>query len=137
MKIKVGYWLTTGLFGSMMLASAVGYLSGAPQLVDAFRHLGYPDYFRSLLGVAKVLGVAALLLPIVPRTLREWAYAGFVINLVAAVVSHLAVGDGAGQAAAPVVALVLVLGSHRLWRRQAVQAADVEATSFRTPEARV
>src|SRR3712207_4585913 len=77
MKLKIAYWTLTGLFGLMMLASGVMYLSGNPQPVEGFRHLGYPDYFRTLLGIAKILGAVALLVPVVPRTLREWAYAGF------------------------------------------------------------
>lgn len=117
MKLKIAYWVLTGLFGLMMLASGAMYLSGAPQPVEGFRHLGYPDYFRILLGIGKLLGAVALLVPVVPRTLREWAYAGFTINLVSASVSHYASGDPTGQVVTPLVILGVLLTSHQLWRR--------------------
>lgn len=117
MKAKIAYWTVTGLFSLMMLGSSLAYLTGAPQMVEAFRHLGYPDYFRVLLGIAKVVGVLALVLPFVPRIAREWAYPGFGITLVSAAVSHAACGDPAGTMAGPVVALVLLTASYQL-RRQ-------------------
>ena len=85
-------------------------------MVENLRHLGYPDYFRTLLGVAKLLGVVALLAPGVPVLLREWAYAGFAIMMVAAAISHLASGDPVGRAAPPLVALALLVTARLLWR---------------------
>lgn len=117
MKGKIGYWIATGLFSLMMVGSAIAYLTGAPQMISAFQHLGYPSYFRVLLGVAKILGVVALLLPFTPKVLREWAYAGFGFTLVSAAVSHAASGDAAGQVAGPGVALVLLIASYGLGRQ--------------------
>ena len=62
-------------------------------MAEAFTHLGFPAYFRVELAWAKLLGVVLLLAP-VPARLKEWAYAGFAINLVSALIAHLAVGDG-------------------------------------------
>ncbi|NOT58948.1 MAG: DoxX family protein [Acidobacteria bacterium] len=117
MKYKIGYWVVIGLFSLMMAGSALGYLSGSAQMVEAFRHLGYPDYFRMMLGVAKLLGVVALLLPWTPAVLREWAYAGFVFTLVAAAISHGASGDPVGRMIAPLVALALLAIARQLWNR--------------------
>ena len=117
MKLKIAYWVLTGLFCALMAFSGVMYLSGAPQVVEGFRHLGYPDYFRTLLGLGKLLGAVALAVPFVPRTLREWAYAGFVINLVSASVSHMASGDPVANAISPLVILGVLLTSHQLWHR--------------------
>ena len=64
-----------------------------PQVAEAFAHLGFPDYFRVELSLAKLLGVALLLAP-VPARLKEWAYAGFAIDLASALIAHAAVGDG-------------------------------------------
>jgi hypothetical protein len=64
-----------------------------PQVAEAFTHLGFPDYFRVELAWAKFLGVFLLLAP-VPARLKEWAYAGFAITLVSALIAHLSVGDG-------------------------------------------
>ncbi|HEX5747738.1 MAG TPA: DoxX family protein [Archangium sp.] len=129
MKLKIAYWVLTGLFGVMMLASGGMYLSGAPQPVEGFRHLGYPDYFRTLLGIAKLLGAVALLVPVVPRTLREWAYAGFAITLVSASVSHYASGDPTGQVVTPLVILGVLLTSHQLWHRVSQGAAEPQAAA--------
>ena len=108
MKAKIiTYWITTVLISAMMLMSAFMYLSGAPKMVEAFHSLGYPDYFRVMLGIAKVLGVAVLLAPGL-RVLKEWAYAGFTITFVAAVVSHVECGQGPAVVA-PVVAFSLLM----------------------------
>jgi DoxX-like family len=106
--VPIVYWLSTGLLSLMMLYSVYAYLT-SPAMVDAFHHLGFPDYFRKELAIAKGLGVIALLLPGGGR-LKEWAYAGFSISFVSAVIAHLSSGDGA-EAAAPVVALVLLSAS--------------------------
>lgn len=129
MKLKVAYWVVTGLVSLSAAGSAFLYLTAAPNMVAAFEHLGYPDYFRTMLGVAKLLGVVALWAPL-PRTLREWAYAGFAIDFVAAAVSHIAMGDPLGTAVAPIVVLTLLLTSHQLWHRV---SAGVESSPVASP----
>jgi hypothetical protein len=84
--------VATAVFAVAMAASGAGFVAGPPAIATGIRHLGYPDYFRTFLGVAKLLGVAALVLPGLVR-LREWAYAGFSFVLVGALVSHLASGE--------------------------------------------
>jgi hypothetical protein len=106
-----------GLFLLMMTGSALGYLTGNKQMVEAFRHLGYPDYFRTMLGVAKLLGALVLIAPRVPVTVREWAYAGFGIMMIAAVISHLSSGDSVGRALGPLIALVLLVVARVLWQK--------------------
>lgn len=103
------YWTTTALFSLMMTASAIAYLT-APAMAQAFTHLGFPAYFRVELAAAKLLGVAALLAPVAPR-LKEWAYAGFGITLVSAVIAHTAV-DGVATAVPPVFAFGLLAASY-------------------------
>jgi uncharacterized membrane protein YphA (DoxX/SURF4 family) len=76
----------------MSVFAAVLYLSGSPQVVQAFSHVGYPQQLRILLGIAKISGVIALLLPGFPR-LKEWAYAGFTFAWIAAFVAHYLVHD--------------------------------------------
>ncbi len=87
-----------------------------PQVAEAFRHLGFPDYFRVELSWAKFLGVAVLLAP-VPGRLKEWAYAGFAITLVSALIAHLVVGDGPDAWGWSVGTGVLWTISYLLWRR--------------------
>lgn len=89
---KLIFWISTGLFSAFMLFSAYGYLT-SEEMKGAFTHFGFPaDSFRIQLAVAKVLGAAALLLPFVPRTLKGLAYSGFTINLVSALIAHVANG---------------------------------------------
>src|SRR5215813_371156 len=90
--ILIGFWLVTALFCLQMGFTAYAQLS-LPQVAGMFTHLGFPDYFRVELSWAKLLGVALLLAP-VPVRLKEWAYAGFAINLASALIAHLSVGDG-------------------------------------------
>ncbi len=87
--------IATGLVCAVMAYSAVNFNLKNPlgPMKGAFRHLGYPDYFRIELTAAKVLGVLALLLPGLPRRVREFAYAGFAITLVSAAIAHFSVGD--------------------------------------------
>jgi len=110
--IQVATWVTTGLFASMMTLSGALLLIGPHPVAESIAQLGYPPYFLKLLGLAKLLGVVALVLPRRP-TLREWAYAGFTFDLVAGAASHVATG-GAAHAPGALLALALLLSSYLL-----------------------
>ena len=120
--LVIGFWVVTALFCLQMGFTAYAQLT-LPQVAEAFRHLGFPDYFRVELSLAKLLGVVVLLAP-VPARLKEWAYAGFAINLVSAVYAHLAVGDGpeAWSFAAGTSALWAL--SYFFWRRLQARLSD-------------
>jgi len=111
----IGFWIATALFCLQMAFTAYAELS-LPQVSQAFRHLGFPDYFRVELSWAKLIGVALLLAP-VPARLKEWAYAGFAIDIASALIAHRSVGDGPqawGWAAGTGVLWAL---SYLFWRR--------------------
>lgn len=91
-KITIGYWFFTGLLIALMLLGSIPDIMSAPEAVALFKHLGYPAYLLPFIGVAKLLGVIAILMPGFPR-IKEWAYAGFVIDLTGAMYSTIAVGD--------------------------------------------
>ena len=110
----IGYGIATALFCLQMTFTAYAQLS-LPQVAEAFAHLGFPDYFRVELSLAKLLGVVLLLAP-VPARLKEWAYAGFAIDLGSAVIAHLAVGDGPEAWAWPVATGLLWGLSYFFWR---------------------
>ncbi|MCU7552919.1 DoxX family protein [Chitinophagaceae bacterium LB-8] len=92
---KIIYWIAT-------LWLALGMtVTGAGQLIkmkegqggeDMIVHLGYPVYLLTILGVLKLLGVAAVLIPKFPLA-KEWAYAGFIFIMTGAIFSHIAIGD--------------------------------------------
>jgi uncharacterized membrane protein YphA (DoxX/SURF4 family) len=85
------FWIFTALFCAFMLTSTIPNILSAPEWVDVFNQLGYPLYMLPAIGVAKLLGIIALLVPGFPR-IKEWAYAGFFFDLTGAVYSGLAVG---------------------------------------------
>src|SRR5262245_3671723 len=91
--ITVGYWIATSLFALQMGFTAYAQLR-LPQVAESFTHLGFPAYFRVELALLKLAGILVLLLP-APARLKEWAYAGFAITLVSALIAHFSVGDGA------------------------------------------
>ena len=113
--VVIGFWIATALFCLQMSLTAYAQLR-LPQVAEAFTHLGFPAYFRVELSLAKLLGVALLLAP-VPARLKEWAYAGFAIDLASAVIAHLSMGHGPQEWGWAVATLVLWGLSYRLWRR--------------------
>ncbi|MGB6945322.1 MAG: DoxX family protein, partial [Bryobacteraceae bacterium] len=88
----VAYWMVTAIFCLQMSFTAFAQLR-LPQVAAAFTHLGFPGYFRVELSLAKLAGVVLWFAP-VPARLKEWAYAGFAIDLASALIAHLSVGDG-------------------------------------------
>jgi hypothetical protein len=121
--IVIGFWIVTSLFCLQMTFTAYAQLC-LPQVAAAFAHLGFPAYFRVELAWAKLLGVVLLLAP-VPATLKEWAYAGFAINLGSAVIAHLALGEGPESWGWGAGTSVLWGLSYFLWRRLHVSQAGV------------
>lgn len=112
---RIAFWSVTALFCLQMGFTAFAQLR-LPQVAEAFGHLGFPDYFRVELSLAKLLGIALLLAP-APARLKEWAYAGFAIDLGSAVIAHLAVGDGPQAWGWALVTGVLWALSYFFWRR--------------------
>lgn len=107
----IAYWVTTLILGTENIVG--GVLGVIGYYVQILRHLGYPDYFMIILGVWYALAGAALLAPRFPRV-KEWAYAGLVINYTGAAASHLVVGDGAGALVAPTIFTSLAIASWAL-----------------------
>lgn len=110
MNSKYLYWGATGLLALFMVFSSVLYfVAEAP--AATFEQLGFPDYFRIELGVAKMAGAVALVTP-VPRVVKEWTYAGFTISFFSAFVAHIAVGDPLSDMVPPVIAFALLMTSY-------------------------
>jgi uncharacterized membrane protein YphA (DoxX/SURF4 family) len=107
-----------------MVLSGVGDLFHFQSFVEDIRRLGYPVYLLTLLGVAKLLGVVALLYPGVPR-LKEWAYAGFTFDLAGATISQVLSHSTAAQVLAPAVCGLLVAISYVAYRRHSREAAEI------------
>ncbi len=110
-KNTIIYWAATGIVCALMLFSAFGYFT-SDKMKEAFVHLGFPSYFRVELGVAKILGVVALLLPMVSAKFKEFAYFGFAIVFISAFIAHLSSGDAIVDATMPLVFFVFLCVSY-------------------------
>jgi hypothetical protein len=122
--LLAGFWISTLLFAFQMSFTAYAQLR-LPQVAAAFAHLGFPGYFRVELSWAKFVGVAVLLIPIVPSRWKEWAYAGFAITLVSALIAHFAVGDGPSAWGWAAGTGVLWAASYYFWRRLQAAAGGI------------
>lgn len=90
------YWISSGLFAFIMLGSAIPDIISMPMAVQGFKEMGMPPYLLPFIGVAKALGVFAILIPGFPR-LKEWAYAGLIFDLLGATYCVANSGKSAGQ----------------------------------------
>ena len=110
---KIIYWIATIWLALGMVATGAGQLvkmKAGQGGVEMITHLGYPVYLLTLLGVWKILGVIAVLIPKFPL-LKEWAYAGFFFVMIGAIFSHIAVGDPVNALFPSLLLLILALVS--------------------------
>jgi hypothetical protein len=119
-KIIIWYWVVTILFAAFMLFTAIPDVLMSPEAVTMITGLGYPKYFVPFIGVAKVLGVIAILIPGFKR-IKEWAYAGLFFDLFGAIYSACAIGFQP-----PVLIMLLPISflflSYYLWHKKNSQA---------------
>jgi uncharacterized membrane protein YphA (DoxX/SURF4 family) len=107
------YWVATVSVAAELAVGGVWDLLRIDYVRDVVEHLGYPTYLLTIMGVWKIPGAVALLIPRFPR-LKEWVYAGAVINYASAVASHVIIGDGIGAIIAPAALLALTVTSWAL-----------------------
>jgi len=110
------FWVFTALFCLEM--SFTAYYELTSQGAQAFARLGFQNsYFRYEFSLAKLVGVVVLLVPVIPARLKEWAYAGFAINLVSAVIAHASISDRPWAFVPSSLTSVLWAVSYFCWRR--------------------
>jgi uncharacterized membrane protein YphA (DoxX/SURF4 family) len=107
---KIIYWIATVWLSLGMVSTGIVQIIHMEEEADKMALLGYQPYFLTILGVWKILGVIAVLIPRFPL-LKEWAYAGFFFAMTGAIFSHLAVGDKAMEYFGPTLLLVLTVVS--------------------------
>jgi putative oxidoreductase len=108
------YWLAKGFISFFMLFSAYFSYSHA----DALRLLGFPDYFRIELVIAKIVGAITLLIPQTPERVKEWIYAGFCIAMISALIAHICSKDPISQVIFVAVDFILITICIRYVSRQ-------------------
>ncbi len=105
---KIIYWISTVWLALGMLSSGIVQLIQMEEEAEMMVRLGYPSYFMTILGVWKILGVIAILLP-KSVLIKEWAYAGFFFAMSGAMVSHILVGDPITEVLPSTLLLVLTI----------------------------
>lgn len=97
---RIIYWTTTGIIAALMLFSGVSYLTDE-ELKAGFATLGFPDFFRVELGIAKILGSLVLLIPVFSPVVRQFAYFGFGLTFLSAALAHISINDSLSAIAVP------------------------------------
>jgi uncharacterized membrane protein YphA (DoxX/SURF4 family) len=115
-KIIIPYWTFTVLMVIFMGVGAITDTVKAQDAVELFKHLGYPEYLLPFLGIAKLLGIIAILIPGFPR-IKEWAYAGLIIDLTGATYSNIAV-DGISTGLSFIIGYIIILGSYVYYHKR-------------------
>jgi hypothetical protein len=108
------YRITTGIIALVMIYSVISFtfLDHAMYPEGAFQHLHLPAYIRAELTIAKILGLFALLIPAVPFKIKEFAYFGFAITLISAIVAHSSIGDPWYNIVDPLGFLIVLIVSY-------------------------
>ncbi|WNQ14021.1 DoxX family protein [Paenibacillus aurantius] len=88
----IAYWVATALLAFIVGSGGIGDITNQWGTLETVEILGYPVYFLTVIGVWKVLGAVAILVPRFPR-IKEWAYAGIFFEMTGAAASHAFVGD--------------------------------------------
>ncbi|WP_291287219.1 DoxX family protein [Flavobacterium sp.] len=110
-KAKIIFWITTTII--FLFEGVMPALTSQTELAkEGIKHLGYPEYFGNALVVFKILGVLALVIPSIPKNVKEWAYAGFGFDFIFASISHAAVDGINFQAFFPLIFLVILAISY-------------------------
>jgi hypothetical protein len=112
---SIAYWVLNGLFAAFIALGSVFDVMMVPEAVELFDRLGYPTYLLPFLGIAKLVGAAAVLLP-APPTVKEWAYAGLAYDLIGAIYSHIMIADPLWWG--PAIPLLVMLPAYALHRRR-------------------
>ncbi|MFC3196707.1 DoxX family protein [Parapedobacter deserti] len=107
---KITYWVATIWLSLGMVSTGVVQLIQMEEEVQKMNELGYPSYLLTILGVWKILGVVAVLVPKLPLV-KEWAYAGFFFLMTGAIFTHLVAGGEAVEYFGTILLLVLTMVS--------------------------
>jgi uncharacterized membrane protein YphA (DoxX/SURF4 family) len=105
---RIWYWIVTAILSFCIFSGGLAQALQLKEVLQGFKPLGYPNYFISLIGIWKMLGVIAILIPKF-KLLKEWAYAGIFFVMSGAVISHIASNDVTAQIISPVLLAVLTV----------------------------
>jgi len=116
-RINLLFWISTGLIFLLQgLLPIFNYNS--PETRQAMEHLGYPIYFGVMLSLFKLAGGLVLIIPQIPKRIKEWAFAGFAIDFICALISFIAVDGLTVFILFPVIALIILSLSYFAYRKK-------------------
>ena len=116
-KLNVFYWIFTGILIPAIGIGSISDILSTPQALQVFSALGYPAYLSPFLGVAHLLGLAAILIPQFLR-LKEWAYAGLAFDIIGATYSNIAIRNSLINIAIPSLVLLFLLCSYFFYHKK-------------------
>ena len=123
-RTNILYWICTGIFAFFMMGSAIPDIISHPVAVEGMhKGLGYPEYFIPFIGIAKALGVIAILIPGFNR-IKEWAYAGLMFDLIGAVYSMIAIGIPVGDWIGVLLPVAIGILSYVLFRKRSKKSVE-------------
>jgi hypothetical protein len=122
-KYKIYFWLSTGFI--FLMEGVMPALTSQTELAkEGINHLGYPQYFGNALVIFKVLGVLTLVIPNLPKRIKEWAYAGFIFDFLFASISHGVVDGINFQTFLPLIVLTILMVSYVNYNRLYTQSIN-------------
>jgi hypothetical protein len=115
-KEKIIFWVATIII--FLFEGVMPALTSQTELAkEGIRHLGYPEYFGNVLVIFKILGVLALVIPQVPKRIKEWAYAGFAFDFIFAFISHWVVDGINFLTFFPLIIMGILAVSYIYWNK--------------------
>ncbi|MCC2683777.1 MAG: DoxX-like family protein [Paenibacillaceae bacterium] len=134
-KIRIVYWTITILFSLAMIFPAISAVLGEEETVKFITvHFGYPAYFVFYSGIVKLLGIAAILIPVHPRV-KEWAYAGLAFDLISVIYSSIAVGDSVIGSWPMLIYFLLLAGSYVYYHKMNASVSTAAADTKNSKQA--
>lgn len=113
---KIAFWVSTILI--FLFQGVMPALTGHTEMAkEGIRHLGYPAYFGIALTISKVIGALILIIPAIPKRIKEWAYAGFTFDFIFAMISTWAVDGFSAAVLFPLIVLAVLLVSHASYHK--------------------
>jgi DoxX-like family len=123
-KLNIFYWVATGIFAAFLLMDGAAGLTHEKTGLDVMHHLGYPAYLMSILGGFKVAGAVAILQSRY-NLAKEWAFAGYWISCIGALLSRFFSGDGIGLLVLPLVFLAISIIPYLLWKKRGMPRSKI------------
>ena len=86
-----------------------GFMKFTSQMVEGFKHFGYPSWFRVFTGLMEILSAALVIAGIWNETFAAWGALLMVFTMIGAILTHIKMKDSIKGMMMPIILLVLSL----------------------------